>query len=247
MTEQQQHRSFLDRYNAVPVRTRIIAGVAALSVAGALTGGVIVAGAGNGSGMPQGAASASASAATVKPNVQPSRSTPPPEAQVPSASPSASAEAAAPAEEPGSDADTTAQEQAAAASPADPGYVPPAAPAAVPAPAAPAPAPAPAPAAPPAPANPFIDSSGYNRTYAQNLGTINSARASLGAPGFVAVTAACSVKGTAYGSSLDGGQGGVIQHQGIVGGVFGNTTGATYAPDPAAPLSAGTLTVYRCS
>lgn len=78
--------------------------------------------------------------------------------------------------------------------------------------------------------------------HVQTFGSIAAARASLGGTPWVTVTAACSVAGSAFGSSLDGNEGG-IQHAGLVGGEFGRTTGATYAPG----VGGGTLTVYRCS
>lgn len=80
----------------------------------------------------------------------------------------------------------------------------------------------------------------------QTLGSIAGARASLGAPAFVPVTAACVLKGTAWGTSLDGYEGG-IQHADIVGMVAGNTTGATFSADNTVGGRSGTLSVYRCS
>lgn len=111
--------------------------------------------------------------------------------------------------------------------------------------AAPEPAPAPVPEAPvyvpPVYVPPVVPS-----LPPQTLGSISTARASLGAPAFVTVTASCSLKATAWGSSLDGAEGG-IQHAGVVGMIAGVTTGATYTADNTFDGRSGTLNIYRCS
>ncbi|WP_284982332.1 hypothetical protein [Arthrobacter sp. efr-133-TYG-118] len=109
-------------------------------------------------------------------------------------------------------------------------------------PAAPAPAPyvPPAPVAapyvPPAPvpAPPVGRTEGLNQSYA----SINSHRVASGVPGFVPLTAACSAVATVTGTALDS-----YQHQDVVLGVFGRTTGAAFSKG----IDYDTLTVYRCS
>lgn len=127
---------------------------------------------------------------------------------------------------------------------ADPGAIAPApAPgAANPVPAAPqpiapppvVPAPAPPAPAPPAPAPPVGRTEGLNQSYA----SINNHRIASGVPGFVPLTAACSAVTTVTGTALDS-----YQHQDVVLGVFGRTTGAAFSKG----VTYDTLTVYRCS
>lgn len=78
----------------------------------------------------------------------------------------------------------------------------------------------------------------------QNFGSIAAARARLGGSPWVPYTAECSFVRSVTGTSLDGNELGVIQHANVVGGEFGRTTAATYAPQGP---QFGTLTVYRCS
>lgn len=141
------------------------------------------------------------------------------------------------APQPGAPALAAPAVQAPAAAAPGPAYVAPAPAPAAPVYVAPAPAPvAPAPAAPVAP--PAPKPAGRTEGLNQSYSTINSHRVSSGVPGFVPLTAACSPVATVTGTALD-----AYQHQDVVLGVFGRTTGAAFSKGAVYD----TLTVYRCS
>lgn len=248
----------LARLRAWRGRKRVLAGVAALSVAALAITGVCVAAANNQPDEPQAlnvttplafdTASPSTSqpaTPTAEPSAKPAKEAPAPADAAP-----APEEAAAPAPAPAAEA-AVADAPAPQAAPANAASAqaaapaPSAAPAPAPVAAAPAPAPAPrhvapapryvAPAPAPAPApQPGARTEGLN----QSLGTINAHRVASGVPAFVPLTAACSPMATAIGTALDS-----YQHQDVVLGVFGRTTGASFSKG----ANSDTLTVYRCS
>lgn len=248
------------RFGAVRPRTKVIAGIAALCVAGG-----VVAGAGLLAAKTQTSPSRAVDAAPFQTRepVQgtpaagnasvPATSGPESPAPAPSITTLAAQEPAVPGRiepdpVPGdagpATADTRAQtpEQVRAAPtpvPVPVGGPVQAAPAPAPAPAPPAPAPvvvpapAPVPAPVPAPYVPPRRTEGLN----QSLGSINAHRAANGKPAFVAPGPACRLVATAVGTALDS-----YQHQGVVLSVWGKATGATFVKGP----DYDTLTVYQC-
>ncbi|GAB2714032.1 hypothetical protein ACX801_18065 [Arthrobacter bambusae] len=229
------------RFRALPKRTKIILGAAAATLlVSAATVSAVTALQPVGHATPAPAAAAVSFSPTptvsVSPSPKPTSTPGSATSSTPPAAPEAVTSPEAPAAAP--EADPAAPAPAAPNAPeAVPNAAPPAAPAQqAPAPVAqaPAPVPAPAPAPAPVPAPPVGRTEGLNQSYA----SINNHRVASGVPGFVPLTAACSPVTTVTGTALDS-----YQHQDVVLGVFGRTTGAAFSKG----IDYDTLTVYRCS